>query len=549
MLLAVQQLFKSYDGASILQSISFLVQKADRIGIVGPNGVGKSTLLRLLTGEEKADAGTISYAPQVQYGYLPQTHPPFYGHSIQDMLLEAAGQLRQLEDRMRELEEAMGAAQAEALSSLMKEYTALSTRFQNSGGYELDHKLEVILAGLHLSYIPRTQEVETLSSGEKARVGLATLLLRSPDLLLLDEPTNHLDSTSLAWLEEYLSTYPGAILLTSHDRDFLNRTVTNIYEIDEHKHHLTCYVGNYESYLRAKVAERKQWEKDYKEQQEKLQALQKHVRLTSNAEHFYVAPKSRDRHAKHGSFQKSQRAQASNIRSAQLQFERLEANLLPPPPEVLTITSHFAPQTGQTNDILLLISDLTKVRGERLLFQNVNLTIAGKARILLTGPSGVGKTTLLRLLVGLETPTSGQIEGLTDLRIGYLPQEPALSLHQTLLQVYRADRIGYEQEFVEQLSRTGFFRQEEMSKMVRQLSIGQQRKLEIACLMAIHPEILLLDEPTNYLSMDVLESFESAIAAFTGPVVAISHDRRFINHFKGDIWELTSQGQVKSHLI
>src|SRR5581483_3111330 len=218
MFLTVRSLTKSYGVIRVLSEISFVVNAHDRIGIVGPNGVGKSTLLRLLTRQEEADSGHFSYAPSVEYGYLPQATPEFVGSTIDDLIQESTGNLHQLEERMRDLESLMSSASQEQLPALLEEYNDVSTHFQERGGYEIDYQTGRVLAGLHLDYLPRTRVVQTLSGGEKARVGLATLLLRSPDVLLLDEPTNHLDFASMEWLESYLSTYHGAVLVVSHDR-------------------------------------------------------------------------------------------------------------------------------------------------------------------------------------------------------------------------------------------------------------------------------------------------------------------------------------------
>src|SRR5258708_3180384 len=197
MLLTVRGLTKAYGAFQVLQSISFVVNAGDRVGLVGPNGVGKSTLLRLLMGQEEADAGMFACAPSVEPGYLPQSTPDFYGRTIQDLILEAVGHLRQLEEAMRRLEHEMSAANEEQLPELLEVYSHASTRFQDAGGYDLDHRIDAIMDGLRLAYLPREREVATLSGGERARLGLATLLLRSPDLLLLDEPTNHLDFASM----------------------------------------------------------------------------------------------------------------------------------------------------------------------------------------------------------------------------------------------------------------------------------------------------------------------------------------------------------------
>ena len=268
MLLTVRNMTKTYGAITLLSDLSFVINAQDRIGLIGPNGVGKSTLLRLLTGQEKVDQGRLVYAPDVEYGYLPQSTPTFYGETIDDLLMASLGNLRQLEEQMRSLESQMALANDKDLSAMLEEYGAISARFQERGGYEIDFTIDRVMTGLQIDYLARARLVQTLSGGEKARVGLAALLLRSPDVLFLDEPTNHLDVASMEWLENYLSAYHGALLIVSHDRRFLNRTINQIFEIDEHQHQLTIYVGDYDAYVQAKSAERARWEEEYERQQE-----------------------------------------------------------------------------------------------------------------------------------------------------------------------------------------------------------------------------------------------------------------------------------------
>jgi macrolide transport system ATP-binding/permease protein len=263
MLLTVRNLSKFYTTNTVLNEISFGINAGDQVGLVGTNGVGKSVLLKILAGQENADSGTVSYGPSVEIGYLPQATPEFYGRTIDDLILESVGNLRQLEERMRQIEAAMATPAQDELATLLEEYSEISTRFQERGGYELDHRIDVVLVGLGLSHLPRTRDVDTLSGGEKARIGLATILLRSPDLLLLDEPTNHLDFASVEWLETYLLHLRGAVLYASHNRQLLNRTAKEIFEIDECTHEMKKYTGNYDAYRLAKETERAKWEDEY----------------------------------------------------------------------------------------------------------------------------------------------------------------------------------------------------------------------------------------------------------------------------------------------
>ena len=551
MLLTVRNITKSYGAINVLQDLSFVINAHERVGIVGPNGVGKTTLLRLLVGQEEADAGAVIYGPSVEYGYLPQTTPRFHGHTIEDLILAAVGDLRQLEERMHQLEKEMANAQGDhlptQLDALLDEYATVSTHFQERGGYEIDYKIDAVLQGLRIAYLERTRTVESLSGGEKARLGLATLLLRSPDVLLLDEPTNHLDVASMEWLETYLNSYPGAALMVSHDRQFLNQAVNRIFEIDEYTHHLKLYEGNYDAYVVAKAAERMRWEEEYERQQEEIQDLRKRIKDAKRAavRSQHRPGRDNDKLARHFFEENVQRNSSSKLHAAEVLLERIEANPIPKPPEILRVNSQFAAEELQSQEIIRL-EHLNKRFGNRYVLKDINAIIRPHARIMLVGPNGAGKTTLLRLIMGLDHQDSGEVHIAGRAHVGYLPQDPFFAnLERTVIETYRYGQVGYEGEFIGRLLGYGLFRLDDMEKQVGQLSTGQRRKLEIASLMANKPNVLLLDEPTNYISLDVLEALEAAILNFPGPVIAVSHDRWFIQRFGGELWEL-DEGNILS---
>ncbi|HEY4383445.1 MAG TPA: ABC-F family ATP-binding cassette domain-containing protein, partial [Ktedonobacteraceae bacterium] len=468
MFVNVRTLTKSYGAIVVLHEVSFVLNASDRIGIVGPNGVGKSTLLRLLVGQEEQESGTISFAPGVEVGYQPQQAADFFqedGQSIQDLLLKATGNLRQLEERMHELETAMAQTDAEHIEPLLAAYSSISSKFQDLGGYEIDYKIETVLAGLHIDYLPQERELQTLSGGERARVGLAALLLRSPDILLLDEPTNHLDFASMEWLESYLANYRGALLMVSHDRQFLNRAVNQIFELNEHDHHLQSYTGNYDAYVLARANARAKWEADYERQQEEIRELRKRIKETArNVGHTNRAPRDNDKMARHFFAQNAQSAVSSNLRAAEFQLQRIEDNPIPKPPELVRVNSHFTTEPLQSQEVITF-SQLSKHFGEKILFRHLSHIISPGARILLTGPNGSGKTTLFKIIMGEEKPESGLIQFAPGVRIGYLSQEPdALDPDKTVIEAYRYHQIGYEGEFIGRLLGYGLFRLEDMQK-------------------------------------------------------------------------------------
>ncbi|HEY7357759.1 MAG TPA: ABC-F family ATP-binding cassette domain-containing protein [Ktedonobacterales bacterium] len=537
MTLVVHHLSKTFGINIVLDDLSFSVGAGERVGVVGMNGVGKSTLLNILSGQEPLDAGTVALAAGAEMAYLPQATPAFFGRTIDDLILESVGNLRQLEARMRQLEAQMAGADEAAMPTLLEEYAQASTRFQDRGGYDLDYRIDAILAGLGIAHLPRTREVQTLSGGEKARVGLATLLLRSPDVLLLDEPTNHLDVAALEWLEGYLAAYSGALLAVSHDRQFLNRVVNRIFEIDERSHHLKKYEGNYDTFAAAKAAERAKWEEDYERQQEEIKDLRLRMRETGRQVAHNRAPKDGDKYIYNFKGGGVQKAISRNVRAAEEQLKRIEADPIAKPPKPLRFYPRFDAKPLRS-DSVISVEHVSKSHAGRVILRDLSFRVASDARIVLVGPNGVGKTTLLRLLLGLDTPDAGSVRVTGSARLGYLPQEPLVDPNQTILAAYRQVAPGYDEQVIAGLLERGLFRLEDMPKLVGQLSVGQRRKLEIARLMARQPNALLLDEPTNYISLDVLEAFEAAVLAFPGPVIVASHDRWFMQRFGGERWEL-----------
>ncbi|HZC08399.1 MAG TPA: ATP-binding cassette domain-containing protein, partial [Ktedonobacterales bacterium] len=335
--LMARNISKSYGRHVVLRDVTFSLSQGERVGLVGANGAGKSTLLRVVAGVEEPDAGDVMLGPSLELGYLAQTPAIIPGQTVNDLLYESVGQLRAIEARMRELEATMAQPDNIGLDAQLDEYGQLVTRFQERGGYDLDHRIAATLAGLGLESLPRERPIERLSGGERERVGLAALLLRSPDLLLLDEPTSHLDSVALAWLESYLADYPGAALIVSHDRQLLNSAVSRILEVDERERTLTSYAGAYDAYIQAKAAARLRWEEDYARQQEEIAALRARAREAAQST-AHPKPFTQTRYGKmaydaHGAA--AQRGAARSIRSAEERLRRIEENPIAKPPKLL----------------------------------------------------------------------------------------------------------------------------------------------------------------------------------------------------------------------
>lgn len=537
MLLSTSHLSKFYGDRQVLKDVSLSLYPGDHVGLVGANGAGKSTLIKILAGEIAADSGDVKRMDDLEIGYLPQTLASAVGKSVDNLIAESLGSLHALEARLRQLERQMNEDVAD-MDAVLAAYAETTERFERRGGYEIGHQLEIVLSGLDVADIERSRPVETLSGGEKTRLCLAALLLRSPDLLLLDEPTNHLDFAALEWLEGYLADYRGGLLVVSHDRHFLNQTVKSILEVNEFSGEVSEYSGNYDTYAAIKAHERIKWIEAYTEQQDEIVALRLAIKGKARQVAHNRAPRDGDKFLKHFKRERVETAIARNVASAEERLRRIEADPIPEPPDRLNINPDFDPRT-LTSASPLTASMLSKFYGDEVILNDVSFALSPHSRVVIVGPNGAGKTTLLRILAGLAMPNEGEVIRAGSVVIGYLDQEQeTLDDDATLFDVYRQGIPGHFEELKTALLRYHLFTWPDLLKPVRTLSIGQKRKLQIARLMATGANLLLLDEPTNHISFDVLEEFEQALIDFPGPVLAVSHDRRFIQRFADEVWEV-----------
>ena len=538
MLLSVQNVSISYGIEQVLHNVTFTLAGGTRAGLVGANGVGKTTLLKIVVGQAYPDTGTVQWAHGVEWGYLPQSTPDLPGLTIDTLIRKARGDLDFLETRLRDLEAAMSRASGGDLAVLMSEYDELSGRFEARGGYALDHLIDEVLSGLGLAGIDREREISTLSGGERARIGLAALLLKSPDVLLLDEPTNHLDASALLWLEEYLARHKGALLMASHDRHFLNAACNQILEVDEYTRTLKSYTGSYDDYRESKRRERTRQEEEYQAQQEELADLRRAARETARQVAHNRPRPDNDKVAKAFFGGRVEKTISRNVANAEERLRRIEANPVPRPPDPIHINPDFDPQF-LAGGIPLWIEGVSKRYGERVVLDGVGFNLDPGNRVVVTGPNGAGKSTLLEILAGVVMPDSGQVWRAHTARLGYLDQNgSALDPDMNVYQAYREGLDGSDEALRSDLFRFGLFAYEDTLKRVGDLSVGGRRKLQLARLIGQRANVLLLDEPTNHLSLDVLEAFEEALLHFPGPILAASHDRRFIERVATEVWEL-----------
>ena len=522
-ILALQGIRKSFGAHEVLRDVTFTLQNGERMGLVGVNGSGKSTLMKIIAGQESSDAGSVNIQKGLRLGYLAQQGELTGEETVLETLESVFDPLKRMEAEMRELEASMAAfaEDPEALRRLGGRYDALTREFERQNGYGWRSTVQGVLAGLQLrAYADR--KTAQLSGGERTRLCLGRMLLSEPDLLLLDEPTNHLDLKSIAWLEEYLTAYRGAVLVVSHDRYFLDRVCGRMAELLMGT--LETYDGNYTEYLekRTQVYETrmKAWEAQQKEiaRQEAIIAMYRRF----NRE--------------------------KSIRLAESREKRLEKmERLDRPQEEGTVRFRFETRR-RTGDDVLMTERLSKGYGERTLFSELKLHIRAGDRIALIGDNGTGKSTLLKCLIGEEKPDGGIIRWGAGVDIGYYDQhQSGLNENKTVLDEVWDRFPRMDQSEIRGALGLFLFTGDEVFEPIHTLSGGEKGRVALTELMLRKDNVLLLDEPTNHLDMDSREVLEDALRDFPGTILAISHDRYFINRFAEKIWCLDAEG-LKEYL-
>ena len=519
-LLQVNNLSKLFAAEVILSNIKLEVQTRDRIALVGRNGAGKSTLLKIIAGELSHDGGEIIKPKDVSIGYLAQHTGLETSLTIWDEMLTVFLHLQRMEKELRRLEQEMGKEEnftnETIYEKLLAEYDRLQLDYKNEGGYQYEADIRSVLSGL--GFPPETHEttISTLSGGQKTRLALGKLLLTKPDLLILDEPTNHLDIDTLTWLEQYLQGYPGAILIVSHDRYFLDRLVTQVYEISNKQSRK--YTGNYSKYLELKAALYEQEMKRYEKQQEEVTKLQEFVQKNI--------------------------ARASTTKRAQSRRKQLERMEIMDKPigDTKSASFHFDIDKQSGNDVLQ-VRDVAIGYENEPIIQNIRFHLTRGDSVALVGPNGIGKSTLLKSLVDKLRPLDGTISFGSNVSIGYYDQEQAnLTSSKRVLDELWDDYPMQPEKEIRTVLGNFLFSGDDVLKPVSSLSGGQKARLALAKLMMQKSNVLILDEPTNHLDLSSKEILENALIDFPGTILFVSHDRYFINRIATKVIELSTGG-------
>lgn len=523
---------KAYGDRVVLDQVSLTVRPGEKAAVIGENGSGKSTLLRLLAGAERPDGGEVTAVFPGGTGHLAQTLDLAPGRTVQDAVDLALADLRELAERIRAAETALGSG-GEPDPGLLGAYGDLLTAYEERGGYQADARTDAALHGLGLAHLTRDRTLGSLSGGEASRLALACVLAASPELLLLDEPTNHLDRRAVDWLAERLRAHRGTLVVVTHDRDFLERITSTVLEVDRDLRTVVRYGDGWAGYLAAKAAARGRWAQRHAEWQEDLARTETLVAAAGQR----LARTGKDPGQGFGKHRRSSEAKLSGqVRAARRHLERLRAEPVAPPPAPLRFgVGIAAPDRHAVEGPLLELSGIRV--GDRLRLPA--LSVRPGQRLLVSGPNGAGKTTLLRVLAGDLTPDTGTVHRAAHVRLGYLAQElPHSPGRLPLLSAFAAGLPGLPEEHTEELLTLGLFREEDLAVPVAALSAGQRRRLELARLVTRPADVLVLDEPTNHVSLALVEEVEQALAGYPGAVVAVSHDPRFRAAFRGDRLEL-----------
>jgi ATPase subunit of ABC transporter with duplicated ATPase domains len=507
---ALNEISKSFAGTLIFENLSFAIQEGDRVGLVGRNGSGKTTIFQLITGFEKPDQGAIHVKKGSKLGYLSQIPSFPESMTVEDVLLTAFTEARELETKMKAMEQEMSTEENEAkLECLIQEYGNIQDRFSFIGGFEMNSELMKVSLGLQIESFLH-QPFVGLSGGEKTKVCLGLILLQKPDLLLLDEPTNHLDILAVEWLEQFLKEYKGSVVVISHDRYFLDEVATKIIDLEDGE--VCVYHTNYSDFVKEKQEKLLREFEAYKEQQKKIKKIKEAIkRLKEWANQ--ANPPNEGLHKR-----------ARNMERALERMEKLKRPIL----ERKKVSLQFEQSDRSGKDVIIL-EGVKKDFEDKCLIRNANLHVLFRDRVAIVGRNGTGKTTLLKLILNQVPVDEGKVRTGSNVKIGYLTQHLTLEhSKKTVLEVFR-EQVYVTEEEARHILANFLFYGPNVFKKVNQLSGGERMRLCLAQLMHQDINLLILDEPTNHLDIETREVLEESLEQFEGTILAVSHDRYFLN--------------------
>jgi ATPase subunit of ABC transporter with duplicated ATPase domains len=512
---------KQYGRQILFVDASFQLNPGEKVGLVGPNGAGKTTLFRMITGEESADDGEVSVPKKLTIGYFRQDVEEMSGRSVLDEAIAGSGRVGDLHHELEALNEAMADPdRAGEMHKILDRFGHVQEEYEHLGGYALESQAREVLHGLGFADDQIDGDVGALSGGWKMRVAMARVLLGRPDVLLMDEPTNHLDIESIIWLEEFLNSTSGSLLMTSHDRDFMNRIVSKIAEIDAGE--ITVYSGNYDFYERERAIREANKEAAYARQQAMLAKEQRFI----------------DRF-------KAQAAKAPQVQSRIKALDKIEK--LEPPKKRRVVAFDFR-QPSRSGEQVAVIQDVHKAYGPRVVYDGLSLTIRRGERWCVMGRNGAGKSTLLKMVAGALTPDSGRVEIGASVKMGYFAQQ-ALDLLGGDLTVWEQIEKDFPHEstgMLRNLLGAFQFSGDDVDKRIRALSGGEKTRLVMARMLLDPPNFLVLDEPTNHLDLATKEMLVSALGDFEGTMLFVSHDRSFLRGLSNRVLELGGESGIEA---
>lgn len=517
-ILQANKIERSFAGEVLFDNVSLQVDERDRIALVGKNGAGKSTLLKILVGEEEPTSGEINKKRDLSLSYLAQDSRFESSNTIYDEMLHVFDDLRKTEKALRQMELEMGEKTGADLEKLMQDYDRLSEEFRQAGGFTYEADIRAILNGFKFDESMWQMKIEELSGGQNTRLALAKMLLEKPNLLVLDEPTNHLDIETIAWLENYLVNYSGALLIVSHDRYFLDKVAT--VTVDLTKHSLDRYVGNYSSFVEQKEQKLLTEAKNYEKQQKEIAALEDFVNRNL--------------------------VRASTTKRAQSRRKQLEKMERLDKPEAGTKSAHMTFHSDKTSgNVVLTVEEAAVGYDDQILSEPINLDIRKMNAVAIVGPNGIGKSTLIKSIVGQIPFIKGEARFGANVEVGYYDQtQSKLTPHNSVLdELWNDFKLTPEVEIRNRLG-AFLFSGDDVKKTVGMLSGGERARLLLAKLSMENNNFLILDEPTNHLDIDSKEVLENALIDFDGTLLFVSHDRYFINRVATQVLELSEEGST-----